>query len=55
MTILMFFLGIAWVIASIIAALVFMPKFREMNYTSVYEVFFSDFFCLILQNNLSSI
>ena len=26
--------------ASIIAALIFMPKFREMKYTSVYEVYF---------------
>jgi hypothetical protein len=28
------------VIASIVSAFVFMPKFREMNFTSVYEVFF---------------
>jgi hypothetical protein len=31
--------GISVVIASIVAALVFMPKFREMNFTSTYEVF----------------
>jgi hypothetical protein len=34
-------LAISASIASIVAALVFMPKFREMNFTSVYEVYFS--------------
>ncbi|CAF3743405.1 unnamed protein product [Rotaria socialis] len=29
--------AISWTIASTITALVFMPKFREMNYTSAYE------------------
>jgi len=28
----------SWTIAVTITALVFMPKFREMNYTSAYEV-----------------
>jgi hypothetical protein len=31
-------LAISWAIASTITALVFMPKFREMNFTSAYEV-----------------
>ncbi len=31
-------LAVAWSGASLISALVFMPKFREMNYTSAYEV-----------------
>lgn len=31
-------LAISWTIASTITALVFMPKFREMNCTSAYEV-----------------
>lgn len=33
------FLAISWTIASTITALVFMPKFREMNFTSAYEVY----------------
>jgi hypothetical protein len=33
------FLAISWTIASTITALVFMPKFREINCTSAYEVF----------------
>jgi sodium-coupled monocarboxylate transporter 8/12 len=36
--------AISWTIASTITALVFMPKFRELNCTSAYEVFF--FFCI---------
>ncbi|CAF2064983.1 unnamed protein product [Rotaria magnacalcarata] len=31
---------ISWIIASIVAALVFMPKFREMGFTSVYELIY---------------
>lgn len=31
-------LGISVIIASIVAAQLFMPKFREMNFTSTYEV-----------------
>ncbi|CAF1168046.1 unnamed protein product, partial [Rotaria sordida] len=27
----------AWSIASMVTALIFMPKFREMNFTSIYE------------------
>ena len=33
-----FFIAISWTLASTITALVFMPKFREMNFTSAYEV-----------------
>lgn len=31
-------LAIAWLISSTITASVFMPKFREMKFTSAYEV-----------------
>ena len=34
-----FLLAISWTIASTVTAFVFMPKFREMNCTSTYEVF----------------
>ena len=37
-------LGISVIIASIVAAQVFMPKFREMNFTSTYEVYSSVLF-----------
>ena len=33
------FLAISWTIASTLTALIFMPKFREINCTSAYEVF----------------
>ncbi|CAF4117390.1 unnamed protein product, partial [Rotaria sp. Silwood1] len=32
-----FLLALSWAIASTVTALVFMPKFREMNFTSAYE------------------
>ncbi|CAF4106980.1 unnamed protein product, partial [Rotaria sp. Silwood1] len=35
--VLYYVLAISWTVASTITALVFMPKFREMNYTSAYE------------------
>ncbi len=34
-----YLLAVSWTIAVTIAALVFMPKFREMNCTSAYEVY----------------
>ncbi len=41
-----YLLAVSWTIAVTIAALVFMPKFREMNCTSAYEVYLH--FALIL-------
>lgn len=32
--------AVSWTVASTITALVFMPKFREMNFTSAYQVEF---------------
>jgi len=49
------FPGISWAIASTITALVFMPKFRELNCTSAYEVFLLFLLFFLLQNSLSSI
>jgi hypothetical protein len=39
-----YLLAISWSIASTLTALVFMPKFRELNCTSAYEVFRYSFF-----------
>jgi sodium-coupled monocarboxylate transporter 8/12 len=32
------FTAAGWSIASMMTALIFMPKFREMNFASIYEV-----------------
>jgi len=42
------YLGISWIIASTITAFVFMPKFRQMNFTSAYQVFC---FCSQIRND----
>jgi hypothetical protein len=39
-----YLLAISWSIASTLTALVFMPKFRELNCTSAYEVLRYSFF-----------